>query len=248
MFRNQREWLRYQAARDGGDGNGNGGGGDNHDQSGAAAFQQALQAHQNDLQRFATELFDDNFTLRRANRDLRNQVAPAGSVILQGDDLTRWQAYQALGAPTDLVLASTVTPVRTDLANAQSALATAQAEITTLKRGALLREVADASGMVYSVLSTLDKPDLGYTVTDGKDKEGKPVKTIKVKAGDQETELDAYAAQHWRAFLPALRPTQSSGTPFVAQAGSGGKPNQPTAATAAADYLARRYGPPQKTE
>ena len=239
MFRNQRAWLLYEADKQNG---GSGGDGDKSQGNGAAAFQQALDAHKGDLQRFATQLFDDNYSLRQTNRQLRDQVAPAGSVILQGDDAALWQAYRALGAPADLVPAGTLTPVRTELTNAQAALATVQTENTALKRGQLLREVADTAGVVYSVLATLDRPELAYEIADGKDKDGKPIKIVNVKAGEKTLDFDAHAAQNWSAFMPALRPTQADGTPFVAQAGSGGKPTPKTAASVAQSWISERYG------
>lgn len=245
MFRNSYElWLLLEAAKDGGQGNGEGGEGDN----GAVAFQAAMARHQNNVEAFARQLFDDNHSLRQTNRQLRGQAAPAGSTILQGDDLARWQAYQALGAPSDLVLASTVNTVKTDYAAAQTALATAQAEVATLKRGALLRDVADTAGVVYSVLATLDKPDLTYQIEDGKDASGNPAKVVKVKAGDQLVDLDTYAAQNWSAFLPALRPNQNTGTPFITQVGGGGKATKVTAATVVGDYLKQRYGEVNTTQ
>lgn len=233
------------------DGGGSDGGGDVEDNaSGAGAFQQALDAHNNDLKKFSTALFDDNFKLRDANRKLREQVAPAGSVILTGEQLAAWKAYQALGAHTDLVKPDDVKAIRGDLEKARTELQQAQQEAATLKRSNLLRDVAETSGFVYSVLATLDKPDLTYEIVSAKDKDDKPIKTVKVKVGNETLDLEAYAAEQWSVFLPALRPqtqTQQVGTPFVQQAGSSGKTQQ-TFATAAQGALDQRYGVKKATK
>jgi hypothetical protein len=232
------------------DGAGGGGGGDVEDNaSGAAAFQKALSAHNSDLNKFSTALFDDNFKLREANRDLRKQVAPAGSVILDGDQLAAWKAYQALGAHTDLVKPDDVKAVRTDLEKARTELQQAQQEAATLKRSVLLRDVADVSGYVYSVLATLDKPDLSYEIVSAKDKDDKPIRVAKVKVGNETKDLSAYAEEQWSVFLPALVPqtqVQNVGTPFIQQSGGSGQ-TKTTYATAAQSALDQRYKPKKAT-
>ena len=239
MFRNQRQWLLYEADKQSG-----GGGDDKSGESGngAVAFQQALDAHKGDVQKFATRLFEDNYQLRTNNRELRGKTAPEGSVILQGDELALWNAYKGLGKPTELVLASALDPFKTDLGKAQGELTTAKAELAQYKRNALLRDVADAAGVVYGVLATLDKPELSYEIADDKDKDGKAIKVVKVKEGDQVVDLDAYAAQKWSVFLPALRPAQEAGTPFIVQAGTASSAAKLTVAQAAQGALNDRYG------
>lgn len=233
------------------DGGGSDGGGDVEDNaSGAGAFQQALDAHNNDLRKFSTSLFDDNFKLREANRKLREQVAPAGSVILTGEQLAAWKAYQSLGAPTDLVKPDDVKAVRGDLEKARTELQQAQQEAEKYRRSLLLHDVADATGYVYSVLATLDKPDLSYEIVSDKDKDDKPIKTVKVKVGNETMDLSAYAQEQWGVFLPALVPqtqVQNVGTPYVQQSGGSGQ-TKTTYATAAQGALDQRYGVKKATK
>ncbi len=242
MFKNRFGQIVYSAAGDGGEGGGNGGGNGEQDDGGAVAFQRAMQGHKDNVEGFARTLYDDNYKLRQTNSTLRSQTAPAGAIILQGDDAVAWNAYKTLGKHTELVPVSTVDPLKADLTTAQTTLATTQAELATLKRSALLRDVAETGGMVYSVLATLDKPNLSYEITDGKDKDDKPVKVVKVKDGDKDVvDLDTYAAANWSVFAASLRPAQSNGTPFPIQAGTS-RTTTSTVAQAASGALDQRYG------
>ena len=68
----------------------------------AKAFQALLAKHNNDAGALATKLFDENHSLREKNRELAAKVPLPGSLVLSGDDVAAWPAYQKLGKPGDL--------------------------------------------------------------------------------------------------------------------------------------------------
>lgn len=156
-------------------------------------------------------LMGETFTLREANRRLAADLEAAkkrtpaeGSVVLGADDAAAWAAYQAFGKP-DKVKA---------LLEQHGQF---QGELTTLRRDVLIRDVADATGAKYSVLRTLDRPELAYEI---KDDNGK--KTVMIKNGDGDaTEFSVYANAQWADFLSSLMATTRGvqGTPFVRQDG-----------------------------
>lgn len=57
------------------------------------------------------DLENDNKTLRDERRDLRGKVPKDGAVVLEGDDVKRWEAFQALQkTPEELAAGAVLTP------------------------------------------------------------------------------------------------------------------------------------------
>ena len=175
----------------------------------------AAQYH-NDAMRVSerlAEVLDDNYKLREKNRTLTADLATAkantpadGARVLSKDEAALWEAYTALGAPDAL---------KQQLATAEGA----QAELTTLKRGELLRTAGEAAGYKPAVLAKL--PSLAGKDLVVKDVEidGKKAKQAFVVADDKERELTAYITEHDPEFLPALttEAAKPAGTQFVRQ-------------------------------
>lgn len=187
-------------------------GGSRNDEKIIATFQAALERAGNNAVTLAERLYRDNYQQRERNRQLAGEVTqlrnrlPEGAVVLTGDDLAAYQAYTQLGKPTDLA----------------AALETSQrqaAELQNLQRSGLLRQVADATGYVYEVLRTLDKPELEFAV-DQTDQG--PVAYVTYPTGEGDTKerkpLAEYAALQWKAFMPSLQPQGApKGTDYPAQ-------------------------------
>jgi hypothetical protein len=175
-------------------------------------LQGLLQRHNNDAMAVIATLLSENHGLRDERRTLRGQLPAQGAVVLSGEDVTRWQAYQQLGAVDAL-------------AQQLQAAQTTQTELAGLKRGAQLRQIAEVAGYKESVLGKLPGVDkLAFEVREAQ-KDGKSEQTVVVKDGAAETPIAQYAETHWSDFLPALQAqTQASGTTFVRQSGSGTTP------------------------
>ena len=176
----------------------------------------AAQYH-NDAMRVSerlAEVLDDNYKLREKNRTLTADLATAkantpadGARVLSKDEAALWEAYTALGAPDALTQ---------QLATAEGA----QAELTTLKRGELLRTAGEAAGYKSAVLAKL--PSLAGKDLVVKDVEidGKKAKQAFVVADDKEHALAAYITEHDPEFLPWLTAeaaAKPAGTQFVRQ-------------------------------
>jgi hypothetical protein len=130
------------------------------------------------------QLLSENHGYRQRIRDLEGRVPAEGAVILAGEDAQRWQAYQALGQPTDVQTAIT--------------------ELTTLRRDKAIADAADAAGYKAKVLGQLPKVDkLTFSVKE-ESENGQTVKRAYVKDGDTEEPLTTYAERVWEEFLPVL--------------------------------------------
>jgi hypothetical protein len=153
----------------------------------------------------ATLLFQENREHRQRIRELEQRVPGEGAVVLTGDQAQAWQAYQGLGAPTDL---------QQQLEQAQQA----STELATLKRAEQMRAVADAVGYKPGVLHKLAD---GLTLEMREEQvEGQAARVPYVVTGENQAQpLTDYAQQHWADFLPALQ-AQPAGQP--AQASQGG--------------------------
>lgn len=161
-----------------------------------------VEAYEREWRREAKRLRDEARNRRIKLRQLEHQlatqqerVAPEGAVILTGDDATTYTAYQALGKPDEL---------KTRLGERDQF----QGELTTLRRDALLRDVAQAAGFKPTVLKTLGG-DREYEFREV-EVDGKPVKQPFIKDGEEFKPLSTYAEQQWGDFLPALRATNGS--------------------------------------
>lgn len=166
---------------------------------------------QNEVSRFqiAQELTTMLAAANKRAEELESRVAPAGAVVLTGDDATRWAAFRDLGlAPDDVKAAVT----ERDTLRAQSA---------QRERAAKVMADAEAAGYAPKLVERLSRdPDAAFEVVAVADveRDGKPAgKVLQVRrAGtqDEPTDLDAYAATHFAEFAPALRATGApTGTP-----------------------------------
>lgn len=207
-----RRWIWFDPDQPPGSGNSDNGG----QQAPPAASQppaappDVLHAYQNLVQRHgdanaaALLLYQENFQYRERLRQLQEQLQqvqqqlpPDGAVILQGDQLTNWQAYQNLGTPDHF-----------------QHLQQAQRELTILR-------AAQTAGYKDTVLATLLNPNDTLEIAtpgDGKD----PIAYITPQNGER-APLTDYAKQHWPDFLPALQ-TRPAGTQFHQQHVGGGQP------------------------
>lgn len=222
MYRNQKEFDRWGRFYFDNDSGGSGG----VEQS----FQKALDKRNNDGVALARELYDDNYNLRKKNRELsdeatqlRGKVPAEGAVMLSADEATAWQAYKALGTHEEV---KTAIEQRTQL----------QGQLDALQREAALRDAAAAAGYKFSVLQDRDKvaridgKELSYAVKEV-EKDGTKSRVAFVKDGDTEKPLTEYAQEQWGEFLPSLQAQgsqQQNGTPFPSQhSGTGGNPKPP---------------------
>lgn len=170
------------------------------------AFQSRLTKMNGDAMAFATQLFDENFQLREAKRQLGEQIAALqvkvpvdGAIVLSGDDAKAYEAYKALGTPKEL-------KDRID------AYPTLEDENKGLKLRDSLREVADVgfggTKLRFSVLEDRVKASGGtlqFVVKEGRDKR----KAAYVKDGDKETPLEEYAEKNWADYMPSLKAEQA---------------------------------------
>jgi hypothetical protein len=191
------------------------------EQGQAERLQGLLTKHNNDAMGVAQILLAENYELRRKNATLRTDndalraKTPAdGARVLSKDEAAQWEAYTALGAPDAL---------KQQLATAEGA----QAELTTLKRGELLRTAGEAAGYKSAVLAKL--PSLAGKDLVVKDVEidGKKAKQAFVVADGKEHALAAYITEHDPEFLPALttEAAKPAGTQFVRQSAGGAPAN-----------------------
>lgn len=222
-----------------------GGSGDNKVED---SFQRALDRRNNDGVALAREMFDDNFQMRRKNKELSDKIAelsgkvPAdGSLVLTGDDAAAYAAYKALGKPEE---------VKQGL----DARVQLQGQLDSMARDSAIREAAEAAGYKFTVLQDRDK----VARSDGKtltfavrevETDGQKSKVAYVKDGDSEKPLTDYAREQWGDFMPSLvvqgTTSAASGTAYPAQhAGSGG--NKPASTKEQAQSVLNRAYAPRK--
>jgi len=186
---------------------------------GAEGLQKKLEKFNGDALALATDLWADNYKFREQAREAKAKLEetekklPAeGAVVLTKADAERWKAYQELGKPEEIKAAVAERD-------------TLKTENATVKREQTLRDVADVQGWNYSVIKRL-ADGLEFEIVDGKDKDGKAVKSanVVIVTGDKRESKPAaeYAEKEWSEFLPSLqKPSESErqeGTRFVKQA------------------------------
>ena len=243
MFRN---WTnaRILLAPDG-DGGGDGG---NNAGDVEISFQKALDKRNNDAVALARQLFDDNYSARRRNRELSDELREAktkvpaeGSVVLSTEQAAQWAAYQALGNPEEVK-------------NAIDEKSTLQGQLDSMARNTILRDVAEKSGFKFSVLQTADDlaksrgKNLTYELREVEE-DGAKVMRAFVKDGDTQKPLGEYAQEQWADLMPALvvqSDTQTqTGTPYPGQYAGNGGHQQPTARTQTLSTLNKAYAKPK---
>lgn len=196
-----------------------------------AKLQAMIARKDGDAGAVALVLFQENYQLREANRQLKAKAPAEGALVLVGDDPAAWDAYRKLGAPSDL---------QTAIAQRDQA----QGDLAKLTKAAVLREVAEAAGYRASVLAGLDAQagGLAYEMREQVGADGAKAKVayVKPQAGDA-VPLAQYAEQQWGDFMPALVATPAqTGTAYPPQQQGANKPPQ-TPRDAANQYLARAY-------
>lgn len=176
-----------------------------------AALERLLARNGGSFDATGVQLLNENHSYRERIRQLEGRVPAEGSVVLAGDDLARWQAYQALGQPTDL---QATIAERDDF----------RTRLTVREREDLVREVAGVTGYKEATLKRLIG-DLTIEVREV-DEAGKKVKKAFVKLeNNAEQPLTEYAAREWADVLPALKAEKPSGTRWLPQnSGSGNEP------------------------
>lgn len=201
------------------------------------SFESLLERHGNSATVVAQLLFTENKELRDKARQLEGRLPADGALVLSGNDVTAWQAYQALGKPDELKQGL---EERTQL----------QGQLSGAQRADTLRTVAETVGFKPTVLTNLDRmakaegKDLAFTVRD-EQRDGKPVKVAYVKDGDKETVLTDYAQTNWADFLPSLSvqgtQQQPAGTRYPAQHAGSSAAKLETNQTMAQKTLAKAY-------
>ncbi|MBA2525665.1 MAG: hypothetical protein H0V18_07780 [Pyrinomonadaceae bacterium] len=166
----------------------------------ATAFQNALAKKNGDALQLASQLFDENFSLRGEKRalkaeaeELKTKIPAADAVVLTPAQASDYDEYKALGKADEL---------KKRLDNH----ATQEQEISELKQKDVLREVADLHDFKLSVLLDRDKAAGGLEISF---KESKGDKVALVKDGDKDTPLTEYAETHWADYMPSLKAEQA---------------------------------------
>lgn len=183
------------------------------------SFERLLERHNNDGINLARELFRENYQLREDRRDLNARVEKLqgrlpdeDAVVLAGDDAATWQQYQELGTPEEIGQ------------SLEQAEADREARVR-LERETTLRDVADAHGYDYDILSDL-AGELTFEVREVTDAEADETRRVAFvtprDAGSdgQEARLDQYAEAHWQKYLPVLAPNNGSDTDGARGAGT----------------------------
>lgn len=174
------------------------------DDSPAAGLAALLRRHKDDANSAVTQLYDENYTLRKRVKKLRSQVktatgaVPEGAVVLSGDELTQYNAYKQLGKP-DEVRGKLDTIVRLE------------AEKATAQRTTAIAAAAQIARYKSDVLELALAPkNLGVEVVE-EEKNGQKVKVAYVKDGETRKVLTEYAKDNWANLLPALQDASTNG-------------------------------------
>jgi hypothetical protein len=159
---------------------------------------------------------------------LKDRLPKDGTLVLDADARSAWEAYQALGKPEDLTKA---------LGERDEAVKKA----TTYERRETHAKIADIHKLKPRVLTTLaerDELDLTVGEVDAKDPKN-PSKAIKLEAGlvrgenekgeETLTPLMEYAAKHWKDDLDWLKaePSKPAAPTLGSPAPTGQGPPRP---------------------
>lgn len=133
------------------------------------------------------------------NHDLRRKAAPDGGLVLTAEERKRWEAWEALGKPDD---------VKSALDQGKKDREVVQRQ----ERRSELDKVAQAAAFDGDTFAELDSlaGGLEYRVQSVKDKEsGEDIQQAQVKVGDTWTDLETFAGERWKKFLPVLQASDS---------------------------------------
>lgn len=170
------------------------------------------------------KLREKNRTLRQDNDALKAKLPADGAVVVPQADAAALDAYRALGTPDTLK-------------QALDAKTTAEGELSTLRRDATLRDVQEATGFDRDVLREIGGA-WEYTIKQ-EQIDGKDVRAVYVKDGDQETRID----QHPKVvkFLPALKPNAATPPAPDINGGARSPANGPTITDQDRERATARY-------
>lgn len=165
-------------------------------------------------------LVNENYELRQRNRELRSSVeknsVPEGSVVLDKEAYSLYEAYKALGKPDELKSVITERD-------------TFKTELVEVKTAQTVRQAAEIHGVKHTVLGDLVKAHNLVLEIGERDvaKDGKTVKEPTAFVKDDKgvaTPLSDVLESRFKDYMPALKPAgdQQTGTPWVTQQGSAG--------------------------
>ncbi|MFC6592403.1 hypothetical protein ACFP81_10630 [Deinococcus lacus] len=170
--------------------------------SGGGSGKREMTAEQWEQQRRAEldkenskDLLNRVIRLEADNFELRRKAAPEGGLVLTAEERGRWEAWEALGKLDD---------VKTALHQGKKDREVLQQQ----ERRSELDRVAGAAGFDADTFAELDglAGGLEYRVQEVKDKDsGETVKQAQVRAGDTWADLEAFATERWKKFLPVLQ-------------------------------------------
>jgi hypothetical protein len=188
------------------------------------------------LKKSLDDFKSDNYDLREKNRQLKARLPEEGDLILKGDELKAWEAFQRLGDPRELKKRLDAGDrAATELGEVRRADSYQQAARLANFRPSVFAKFAKAAGIEVVVQPGKQKDRNGDAV---------PVPFVKDE-GDSLIPLTDYAAKHWPDDLDLLKePDGSRGTPSL-------RDRRPPPAPSSGDgpsyeeYLAAsgRYGP-----
>lgn len=145
------------------------------------------------------DLLNRVIKLESDNYDLRRKAAPDGGLVLSAEERKRWEAWEGLGKPED---------VKSALDQGKKDREVVQKQ----ERRSELDKVAQAAAFDSDTFAELDSlaGGLEYRVQSVKDKEsGEDIQQAQVKQGDTWTDLEAFAGERWKKFLPVLQASDS---------------------------------------
>ncbi len=164
---------------------------------------QTLVTRTGNAEATARSLFDENYRLRRRIRDQKKALEafetrnPQGSIVLHGEALANYRAYEQLGKPAEL---------KTQLETAKQTateLAAAKVKDARTKAATILK----FNPAVLADRLTIDARELEIRTETGSDGKAKDVVYAR-KAGDANATwepLETIAARDWKDHLPALK-------------------------------------------
>ena len=151
-------------------------------------LQGLLSRNDNDWSAVAQKLFKENYELREDRRKLRSEVStlkgkavPEGAKVLEGEELTKYQALQALGDPEQV--------------------STQLAELSNLRRDVSINRLASHHGLKEQAVKRLVPADAQIETTG----EGKDLQYV-LKTGDKAQTVKELLEGEWKDFTPALQP------------------------------------------
>lgn len=165
------------------------------------------------------KLARENYKYRSNIRELKERVAPDGSVILEGDEAKAYEAFTALEKSPE------------QMKEALERLPTLESDLSTLRQEQVVGMAANSLSYKASVLSDLItskglEVEMREVEVEG---EKKPVAHVRAK-GDEKAKwepLGEHAERNWEDYLPALKQGKSdkAGVLYPDQNGEGKAPS-----------------------